>query len=50
MDKKFYEMPEMEVIKLEAEGYLVDTSLGGGIGEGGEAGEGGEGGEGDFDW
>lgn len=45
MDKKFYEMPEIEVVDLELEGTLLSGS----IGEDGEAGKSDEeGGDGDF--
>lgn len=48
MDKKFYEMPEVEVINLQIEGALLDGSDPN-IGDDGEAGKGsGEGGSEDF--
>jgi len=50
MEKRLYLEPEMEIVKLESEGYLIDTSMGDGINDDSSANEGGSGSGDDFDW
>ena len=49
MDKKFYEMPECEVIDLKGKGAILIAS-GGGEDDGGAASEGGEASDSDLNW